>query len=302
MDPVKRSLYSLHFTVMLLGGTALFSQIIPLSALDITIGRAIFGCIFLFCLVKLLGESWRLDNPKDYFIGTVLGVIMTLHWVTYFAAMQYAGVSVGIIALFTFPVITVFLEPFIDKVRIAWQDVVSVLVVFLGIVLIVPESSLDNDITMGVLVGVFSALLYAVRNIAHRRYFSQYSGIKGMYFQTLIVSVCSIAFASEAFWSMDGHTLGLLVLLGTVFTAVPHAMVAACLRHLRAKTFSLVACMQPLYGVILAIVLLNEAPRWETLVGGIMVISAAIYETIHTQRENNKRAHLSSSRRESRRS
>ena len=285
MDPVKRSLYSLHFTVMLLGGTALFSQVIPLSAYDITVGRAIFGCIFLFCLVKLTGETWTLNSAKDYFVGIALGIVMTLHWVTYFAAMQYAGVSVGIIALFTFPVITVFLEPLIDKVKLAWQDVISVIVVFLGIILIVPEVSLDNDITLGVSVGVLSAFLYAFRNIAHRQYFSQYSGIKGMYFQTLVISLCSIWFASDAFWAMDMHTLGLLVLLGTLFTAVPHAMVAACLRHLRAKTFSLVACMQPFYGVILAILVLNETPRWQTLIGGTLVISAAIYETIHTQKQ-----------------
>ena len=62
-------------------------------------------------------------------------------------------------------------------------------------------------------------------------------------------------------------------------------MVAACLRHLRAKTFSLVACMQPFYGVVLAIIVLNETPRWQTLIGGILVISAAIYETIHTQKQ-----------------
>lgn len=52
MDPVKRSLYSLHFTVILLGGTALFSQIIPLSAMAITLGRSLFACVFLCVLVR----------------------------------------------------------------------------------------------------------------------------------------------------------------------------------------------------------------------------------------------------------
>jgi drug/metabolite transporter (DMT)-like permease len=286
MDPVKRSLYSLHFTVMLLGGTALFSQIIPLSALDITIGRSVFACVFLYALIKLMGESWRLDNRKDYIVGAGLGVIMAVHWITYFAAMQYAGVSVGIIALFTFPVITVLLEPFFEKIRLIWQDLFSAIVVFIGIMLIVPENSLANDITMGVAVGVFSALLYALRNLLHRQHFAHYSGAKAMSYQTLIVSACLLWFSSDALVSASGHTWFLLLLLGTIFTAVPHAMVAAALKHLRAKTFSLVACMQPFYGVVLAILLLGEKPNWQTFVGGLLIVSAAIYETIITSKRH----------------
>jgi len=285
LTPVKRSLINLHVTVMLLGGTALFSKLIPLSAIDITFGRSLPGFIMLFIFVKLSGESLKLNSVKDYLIGLGLGLIMAVHWVTYFASMQYATVSVGIIALFTFPVITVLLEPFFEKIRICWQDVVSALVVLLGIWLIVPSTSLSNDVTLGVIVGVFSAFLYAIRNLMHRRYFSHYSGSKAMAYQIMVICPCLIFFVSDDFYSMDIDTALLLLLLGTVFTAIPHAMVANALKHLRAKTFSLVACMQPFYGVVFAIIVLNETPNWQTLFGGLLVISAAIYETINTQRE-----------------
>jgi len=270
---------------MLLGGTALFSKLIPLSAIDITFGRSLPGFIMLFIFVKLSGESLKLNSVKDYLIGLGLGLIMAVHWVTYFASMQYATVSVGIIALFTFPVITVLLEQFFEKIRICWQDVVSALVVLLGIWLIVPSTSLSNDVTLGVIVGVFSAFLYAIRNLMHRRYFSHYSGSKAMAYQIMVICPCLIFFVSDDFYSMDIDTALLLLLLGTVFTAIPHAMVANALKHLRAKTFSLVACMQPFYGVVFAIIVLNETPNWQTLFGGLLVISAAIYETINTQRE-----------------
>jgi drug/metabolite transporter (DMT)-like permease len=80
----------------------------------------------------------------------------------------------------------------------------------------------------------------------------------------------------------------LLLALGTFFTAIPHAMIATALQHLRAKTFSLVACMQPFYAILFAMILINEQPTWQTLVGGLLVISAAIYETINTHKENQK--------------
>lgn len=290
MDPVNRSLINLHITVMVLGGTALFSRLIPLSAIDITFGRSVTAFICLTAVVYISGQRLALDNKKDYLIGIGLGVFMAAHWVTYFMSMQYASVSVGIIALFTFPVITVFLEPLFEKMKIAWQDALSALVVLFGIYLIVPSISLEDDVTLGVIIGILSAFLYAMRNLMHRKYFSKYSGVKAMAWQTMIVCPCVIWLVSEQTLSLNisMHTVFLLLLLGTVFTALPHSLIASSLKHLRAKTFALVSCMQPLYGVIFAIIILKEVPSWQTVVGGTLVISAALYETVNTHRERRR--------------
>jgi drug/metabolite transporter (DMT)-like permease len=125
----------------LLGATALFAKLLPLSAVDITFGRALVACVMLFGIVKLLRGSIRLDSLKDYLVALFLGLLMAAHWVSYFAAMQYSSVSVGMIALFTFPVMTVLLEPFFEGIRLVWQDIVSALVVLFGIYLIVREGS-----------------------------------------------------------------------------------------------------------------------------------------------------------------
>lgn len=284
MNSVKRSLISLHLAVVLLGATALFSRIIPLSALDITLGRSVIAFVVLAAIVLLSGGSFRFQRPRDMGIGLLLGVLMAAHWVTYFAAMQYSSVSVGMIALFTFPVLTVLLEPFFERHRLVWQDVVSALVVFSGIWLIVPETSIGNDVTLGIIVGVISAILYSFRNLIHRKYFSHYGGAQAMGYQTLVISLCLLALGSENLYQAEASTYWQLLLLGTVCTAVPHAIIAYTLTHLRAKTFSLVACMQPLYGVLMAVLVLHEQPNWQTLLGGALVISAAIYETLNAQR------------------
>jgi drug/metabolite transporter (DMT)-like permease len=278
----------LHVTMILLGATALFSKILPLSAVDITFGRAGIACIMLFGIVRLFKKSILLDCKKDYFVALFLGLLMAAHWVSYFAAMQYSTISVGMIALFTFPVMTVLLEPFFEGIRLVWQDVVSAIVVLLGISLIVPEVSLENEITQGVLIGVFSAVLYSFRNLVHRKHFSHYSGAHAMAYQTLVIFISLSFFSSGEIFKASQETYVGLIILGTFLTAAPHALIAASLKHLRAKTFSLIACMQPLYGVGLAILVLNEQPRWQTIVGGLLVISAAIYETINAQKLHNK--------------
>lgn len=284
MDPVKRSLISLHLTIILLGGTALFSRLVPLSAGDITLVRSVLASVALFAFLTMAKESLRLNAKKDYVIALGLGILMALHWVTYFSAMQYASVSVGMIALFTFPVITVLIEPFFEKVSLVWQDVLSALAVLVGVYFIVPVASLENDITLGVLIGIVSAILYAFRNLIHRNHFKHYSGAKAMAWQTLVIAVLLAPFGSAELSTASSNTWLLLLLLGTVFTALPHALIAASLRHLRAKTFSLIACMQPLYGVILAVILLNEKPSWQTLLGGILITSASVYETLNTHK------------------
>jgi len=288
MNAVKRSLISLHFTVVLLGGTALFSHLVPLSASDITLMRSVFACIALFLFLKFSSENLTLASRKDYLIAIGLGILMALHWVTYFAAMQYASVSVGMIALFTFPVITVLIEPFFEKVSLVWQDIVSALTVIAGVYFIVPETSLDNDITLGVLIGVGSAVLYAFRNLIHRKHFKQYSGAKAMAWQTLVIAIFLLPTGSSEIVDAPMSAWLMLLLLGTVFTALPHALIAASLRHLRAKTFSLIACMQPFYGVILAVLLLDENPSGSTLLGGILITSASIYETLNTHKLHGK--------------
>lgn len=288
MDPVKKSLISLHLTVALLGATALFSKIIPLSATDITFGRSIVAFVVLALIVKVTGSSLKLNNKKDYFVAFGLGVLMAAHWVSYFAAMQYSTISVGMIALFTFPVITVLLEPFFEKIRLVWQDLASALVVLFGIFLIVPDVSLENDVTLGISVGIFSAFLYALRNLCHRKYFSQYSGAHAMTYQTLVIFMCLLFFTTEELYQAESITYLWLAVLGIFLTAIPHALIASSLKHLRVKTFSLVACMQPFYGVILAILVIGETPNWQTIVGGLLVISAAIYETINAQKLHSK--------------
>ena len=106
-----------------------------------------------------------------------------------------------------------------------------------------------------------------------------------MAYQTLVIALCLLWFSSPNAIISRPDTWLNIVILGTVCTALPHALIAFTLTRLRAKTFSLIACMQPFYGVIFAILILNESPSWQTFLGGALVICAACYETVNTHRE-----------------
>ena len=283
MNAQQQSLLFLHMSVLLFGGTALFSKLIGLPALDITVYRTGVAAIVLFILLTIQKKKLSLEPPKDYGIAIILGVVVGIHWVTYFAGMQMAGITVGIIAFFTYPVITVFLEPLLSKTtstnKPQIKDVFIAFIVFVGIFILIPEIDFGNQVTLGIMAGVISGFFFALRNVLHKNYFSHYSGPHAMMYQTLVAFAMLGFFVEIPLEQVTQRDWTLILLVGIVFTAAPHALLASSLRHLSATTAGLISCLQPLYGSVLAFLLLNERVSVMTFVGGVLVISAALFET-----------------------
>ena len=279
MQHPREGLIAVHSAVLLFGVTALFSKLIQLPALEITLLRSIFAAIALVAFIRVLGQPLRLDRGRDYGVALLLGVLLATHWVTYFHAMQVSSVAVGVIALHTFPVITVFLEPMFHGERPHLRDVVSALVVLVGIYLLVPEFALSDSTTQGVLWGVFSALLYSLRNIIQRRHFAQYPAPRALFYQTVVVVAVLLPFGAQTVPAVTQTQWTQLLLLAVVFTALPHALFGHALRHLKAKTASLVACLQVVYATLMAALVLGEWPTVTTVVGGLLVVVTAMFES-----------------------
>lgn len=279
MHHLREGLLALHAGILLFGVTALFSKLIALPALEITLLRSLFAAGALWLYVRALGEPLALERRRDYAVVALLGALLAVHWATYFHAMQVSSVAVGVIALHTFPVITVFLEPLFHGERPRPGDVAGALAVLLGIYLLVPQFALDDATFQGVLWGVFSALLYALRNIVQRRYFRQYPAHRALFYQVLMVIVVLAPFGGGTAAQVSLWQWGQLALLGIAFTALPHTLFAHSLRHFKAKTASLVACLQVVYATVLATLVLGEWPGPSTVVGGLIVVGAAMYES-----------------------
>ncbi|MDH5600823.1 MAG: DMT family transporter [Gammaproteobacteria bacterium] len=281
-----KGLFAVHSAVLIFGLTALFSKLITLSALEITLLRSIFAVIIIFALFLWKRQSLFLTSFKDYRIAILLGILLALHWVTYFHAMQVSSIAVGVIALYTFPVITVFLEPLFHGEQPHIKDIVSAIVVLFGIYLLVPEFSFNNETTQGILWGVLSALLFSLRNIVQGHYFKGYSAKHSLFYQTLVTFVVLLPFSFQIVPDVTLIQWGQLLVLGIFFTALPHTLFAFSLLKLKAKTVSLIACVQVVYATIFAAIFLNEWAQISTVVGGLIVVSAAMYESYTTGRKS----------------
>lgn len=287
----KSALLTLHLGAFLMGATGLFSKIIELPAWDITGYRTWIAAAVLFAWVWWRERNVALRSVRDYGRMVVLGVLLALHWVTFFYSMQVANIAVGMISLYAYPVVTVFLEPWIKRTKLDWRDVVSGVLVLFGIYWLVPEFSIDNNMTQGVIWGVISALTFAVRNLLLSYWFSNQTAARSMSYQVLIVALLMTPVLLLSPHQPSTHDWWLLLCLGVFFTAFTHTLLGFALRYLKAKTVGLVACLQPVYAVGYEIAVLHTYPDWSTLFGGSIIMAAAIYESV---REHNKAALIAS--------
>jgi len=274
-----QGLWAIHLSVLIFGATALFSRFIDLPALDITPLRSIFAVLVLWIFIRLKKQTLSLKRPQDYALAAVLGVLLATHWVTYFHAMQVSSIAVGVIALYTYPVITVFIEPLFHGEKPGAMDVLTALMVLLGIYLMMPELNWNNHTTQGIVWGVLSALLFALRNIIQGRYFSMYSAHQSLFYQALVVIIVLLPWVADQVTQVSGYQWLQLLVLGIFFTALPHTLFVHGLRFMKAKTASLIACLQVVYSAVLAAMVFSEWPQLMTLVGGAIVVTAAIYES-----------------------
>ncbi len=282
LSVAQRSLLGLHLGTLLLAGTALFPKLITLPAHQIIALRSLVALAALLAFARLRGIRLGVIERGDRWRVALVGALMAGHWVLIFYCIQMTTVAVGLICLFTFPVIVVFIEPFFSSERIRLRDVVSAVAVVLGVYLVVPDTSGQGAYALGIALGLVSALAYALRHVLYRHYLRAYPSTAMMFYQVAIAALVTLPFLR------GGVDLGAelrwfyIVLLGVVFTALPHTLFANSLRYLKAKTASLVTSLQPVYGTVLAVIVLSEWPDAGTAAGGLIIVAAATYESGRT--------------------
>ena len=224
-----------------------------------------------------------MERASDYALQLGLGALMGMHWWTYFVSMQVSTVAIGLISRSTAPVLTVFLEPACPGAPSSGSGrpargggAVRGLPAGAGV--FVADAYLR-----GVVYGMASAGFLSLRNILHRQGQRGYGGVQLMIYQVLGVIPLFLVLSMIRPLSIQVADAGKLVLLGMVFTAVPHTLIAVSLRHLPARSVILITSMMLVYGTLLAWWLLGETPLPRTLAGGAVIAGCAMIENLQAR-------------------
>jgi drug/metabolite transporter (DMT)-like permease len=270
-----RSLVELHSAVFLFGVAGLFGKLLTVGPTSIVFGRTVFAALSLLVVLRLAKASFHLGSTRTAMTLFASGVVLAAHWVTFFHAIQMSTVAIGLIGYATFPVFVTLLEPLLFRAKYSVVDVTTAGAVMVGLVIVAPSFDPSDAATRGLLWAVTSGFLYAVVTLMNRRLVERTPFLVVAFYQhsSATVALVPFLFLVEAIVP-DLQGIGLLILLGILCTALPQTLFIKALTTVKAQLASVVAGLEPIYGIALAALLLGEIPGLTTLLGAAVVIGA----------------------------
>ncbi|MEM9778234.1 MAG: EamA family transporter, partial [Chloroflexota bacterium] len=221
----------LNLTTVMLAGPSLFAKLINLPPQVMVFGRALLAAAALFAFLQITRQSTQLKSSQDRNMLLVLGAVMAAHWVTVVHSIQVSTVAVGMIAVHTHPIITILLEPWFFNEKFRWSDLLLGVIVLIGVIVLVPELTWSNSTALGVFWGVFSAALFALRNVLSRGYVRSYSGSVVMYYQMMVVAAVLFPFIFFTEFEVSEFFSWRLLALGVIFTAGGHSLYVGAMKR-----------------------------------------------------------------------
>jgi len=281
MAPERKALLQIHFCVLLWGFTAILGKLISLPALELVWWRMLIVVVVLLAWVPLWRELRTIKLPTlAVFAG--IGVVVALHWLTFYGAIKLSNASVAASCMAVGPLFLAVIEPWIVRRPFDARELVVGLIALPGVAFVVGGT--PSGMQLGLVVGVISAFLVAIFGALNKRYVEQASPllVTGVELAagTAFLTVVALALPGNAPWSaLPGpRDAWLLAALALACTLLPFALALRALRHTSAFTTQLVVSLEPVYAIVLAIVLLGEQRELTpAFYLGVALILAAVF-------------------------
>lgn len=273
-------LIEIHVAVLLFGLAGLFGKFLVLPAWLIVLGRTGFAAAALSGALLLGGRARLPRGRKTIGLFCLLGILLAAHWITFFHAIQISSVAVGLLAFSTFPVFITFLEPLWFNEKRRATDVATALLVVVGLGIMVYPSRFGGQILSGTFWGIMAGFTFAILSLLNRKWVREYSPVVIALYQNGAAALVLLPMLAWTEIRIDASQLGLLALLGVICTALSHALFIRGLSFVRAQLAAVIACLEPVYGIVFAFFLLQEVPSTGTLIGGAVILVTTVAATV----------------------
>ncbi|AYL98096.1 DMT family transporter [Mucilaginibacter celer] len=277
---MKKTFIMLHIAVILAGFTGVFGKLISLNEYTLTLYRTLFSFLFLALIVWIRRPHFRYPAGNIWQMSRA-GLLIATHWVFFYASIKYSNVSVGVVCYCLTSFFTAFLAPMVNKKPFNITELLLSALTLAGIGLIF---HFDTSFRTGIVLGVISSFLASLYTIFNERLVKLYdAGVINMY-QMLAGSVALAVllpvylnfFPSDKI--VPGITDTLYLLLLSLFCTVGlYVLVAEVLKKISAFTVNLSFNLEPVYSILLAMVLFNESRQLNiSFYGGLLIIIISV--------------------------
>lgn len=269
----------LHFVVLIYGFTAILGKLISLPATQLVWYRMIIAAITFYIFLRCRKTSLNVSR-EQFFKLFGIGIIVALHWITFFGAIKYSNVSVVLGCLATSTLFTSLLEPLFFRKRINGVEVFIGLLIIMGLYMIFRYETRYSTGVIVALISAFLAGLFTVINkkmVMHHKaslisFYEMIGGISGI---TIYLVFSGWGGSRLNFPSPNDFLY--LIILGMICTAYAFAIQVDIMKHLSAYTVALTINLEPVYGIVMAYFLFGES---EHMTGGFYIGTAIILTSV----------------------
>lgn len=283
----------LHVSVLLAGFTGLLAKLISLNEVMIVWYRMLFAFL-IFAVMLIFMRKKPVENFKDALKIIGLGALLTIHLIFFFGSMKYATLSIGVVCYSLVGFFTVLFEPLVLKTKFSFVELFYSLIAVLGIGLIF---NFDTSYRFGIVLGVISAGLFALYTL-YNKTIQVGKSSRSMLFYELLGGALFMAIFLP-FYIPISHTTQLLpvgidwlwiILLAFFCTIFLYLLYIDVLKKLSAFTVSLAGNLEPVYGILLAVIFLGEAKDFTlSFYIGMILIFASVFSQSFFKNKNLKK-------------
>lgn len=276
----SKSLLHFHFIVFIFGFTAILGSLISVNSYQIVWFRVLIAALTIIVVIKILKKSIQI-SLSQLLILVFCGFLISLHWVFFFKAIKVSNVSVTLSILSLGAFITSFLEPFFYKKKIVKYEVFFGIIVAAGTIIVFRTQ-----------LHYFEGIIYALIAVLFSVFFTLINGKIINYLPSLTISFYELSsgffiisfilllrgdFSSELIKITQDDLLWLLI-LGTICTAYAFVISVDVMKHLSPYTIMISINMEPIYGMLLAYLLLGDNEKMSSLfyVGFFLIFFSVI--------------------------
>jgi drug/metabolite transporter (DMT)-like permease len=274
----------LHFLIFIWGFTAILGVLISIDAMPLVWYRMLFASVLLFLFIKFSRRSLKI-NKRTLIKFIIGGIIIALHWITFFLAIKSSNVSVALITMSTGAFFASLIEPIFFKRRISKLELFLGLLVVVGLYIIF---QVKGNYILGISYGLISAFLSALFSVANGLYVKKNDPIIMSFYQlsigTLFITILLLLNGSFTvdFFRLSSKDWMYLLILASICTAYAFSASVKIMKVLSPYTVMLSINLEPVYAIILALIIFGDTEKMSPVFyyGALIILVSVILNAI----------------------
>lgn len=258
---MKKAYIQLHIALILAGFTGIFGRLITLNEGLISWYRTLLSAVFML-LFLLISRKLQKISAKDKLKIGFAGAILGFHWLFFYGSIKYSNISVGVVCFALTSFFNAILAPILNKKKLSLQELLLSGLTLCGIALIF---GMDISFRTGIILGVVSSIFSALYTIYNERLAGRFRGetiilyqMTGGFLGLTIIMPIFLLFTPTSSFLPSASDLGWLLVLSILCTIGLYLLIVSALKHISSFTLSLTFNLEPLYTILLAIIIYKE--------------------------------------------